>query len=187
MAAPAWSTDRERLYVVLLRPRSDPLSTHWVLMISRRSEIEQARRGDFCKGQMYGVWKFKDGDTNFLWGYGEHHANGCFDQVLLRAMVAKVADKTALETIMETTEIKLNLKNWGEIEWAKETLRRLTNSPTALFQNRTFAAWATIEQECIQLVDRKQKEGRYATLDGENCEGEKIPTWDFEQDEETVA
>ena len=185
-----WNAAKERLYIVLLHRGGRPdapmtaSSYRWAIIIGSRPQIEQPRRGEVCTSRLFTIKRRASGGVGWWWSYEEHNADEDSNDILARVMFAKIADRGAFERILSSMDIKYWDTKWTSYDWAKDVVERLYSSGAALSNN--FGGWESIERKCVDLVEMKMEAGRYeAKTDGEQSR-DGIPTWDLEQDEETV-
>jgi hypothetical protein len=102
--------------------------------------------------------------------------------LLVRIMVAKVADRNRLVEILRNTPIRQGQPGWNCVFWVKEALEMLRVDPRALGTN--VVEWPMVRSEAMDYCQRKKDQHRF---DGQgNFNMRTVPTYDLIQRKEII-
>lgn len=124
-----------------------------------------------------------DGELKATWQFEEAKISMSPERMLLvRIAVAKVTDRSCVESILRSTSIRGGEQGWNCVAWVREALDLLQRDREALGTARTD--WTVVRCAALEYVGRKKREHRFD--DKGDFEESKVATWDLIEDKEIM-
>lgn len=103
--------------------------------------------------------------------------------LLIRVLIAKVASKKRLESVLDSTAIKGGQPGWNCVWWVREALEGLSRDGRAL--GASVTSWESVRNTAMRYVEAKKAQHRFDGKGGHDMT--QAATWDLLEDKELIA
>jgi hypothetical protein len=150
---------------------------HWALIVGAKDE------GKNDTGKRYHAKERLVGPGRSQWEFEERDVSiAPTSMLLVRVLVAKVANMDRLASIVRTIPIQQDKAGWNCVSWVQEALRALKGDGKTL--GTSVADWDKVRDAAMSYVQKKKDEHRF---DGEgDFDMQKAPTFDLTKGRETI-
>ncbi|KAK4575033.1 hypothetical protein LTR86_000883 [Recurvomyces mirabilis] len=180
-------SNKPRLYVALYVRSGSPKmpgledTYHWALIVGPKTETEISEGVRFHAHDRMTV---VEDEAQHIWRHEEMSVSmSPVLMILIRVMVAKVADMDRLVAVLRSTSVGGEEVGWNGISWVRAVLNRLEVDGGCL--GKSGVEWDVIRNAAMWYVGKKKAEHRF---DGQaSFDGTRVPTYDLLQGKEVVA
>ena len=111
--------------------------------------------------------------------------------LLVRILIAKVKDRSALEAILRTIPIRAGQPEhpgWNCVGWVKEALETIqAHEKKDKALGTAILDWQTVRDAAMEYIDKKRAQGRWTEEARNTFNMSAVPTFDLLESTETVV
>ncbi|KAK1656971.1 hypothetical protein BDP55DRAFT_568275 [Colletotrichum godetiae] len=174
-------SDKDRLYIALYARGGAPKMAgledtyHWAFIVGPKTEsVNSHGRRFHAKETM--TFEGTPPTPKSRWVYENRETSlAPTSMLLIRVVIAKVKDKSRLQSIFEDTPLRPEVEGWNCVGWAKESFETALRDGNAL--GTSADNWKLVRDTVMWYIEKKKAEHRF---DGtSDYDPTKAPTWDM--------